>query len=29
MSQNYPYFASGTIIVTSIERGLFVLKLQE
>lgn len=26
---NYPYFASGTIIVSSIERGLFVLKLQE
>ena len=23
---NYPYFKSGTIIVSSIERGLFVLK---
>lgn len=23
---NYPYFESGTIIVSSIERGLFVLK---
>ena len=23
---NYPYFKSGTIIVQSIERGLFVLK---
>lgn len=23
---NYPYFASGNVIVTSIERGLFVLK---
>ena len=23
---NYPYFSSGTIIVQSIERGLFVLK---
>lgn len=26
---NYPYFESGTIIVSSIERGLFVLKLQD
>jgi len=24
---NYPYFSSGTILVSSIERGLFVLKL--
>ena len=23
---NYPYFESGTIVVSSIERGLFVLK---
>lgn len=23
---NYPYFKSGTIVVSSIERGLFVLK---
>eukprot|EP01127_Copromyxa_protea_P005531 TRINITY_DN15453_c0_g1_i1.p1 TRINITY_DN15453_c0_g1~~TRINITY_DN15453_c0_g1_i1.p1 ORF type:complete len:467 (+),score=104.21 TRINITY_DN15453_c0_g1_i1:131-1402(+) len=26
---NYPFFKSGTIIVSSIERGLFVLKLSE
>lgn len=25
---NYPFFASGSIIVSSIETGLFVLKLQ-
>ena len=26
---NYPYFESGTIIVSSIETGLFVLKLSD
>ena len=26
---NYPYFESGTIVVTSINEGLFVLKKRE
>ena len=26
---NYPYFESGTIIVSSIERGLFVLRFND
>ena len=26
---NYPYFESGTIVVTSIEEGLYVLKINE